>query len=101
MKVGSFARTVPLAGKALVAAVAAFVLQAAGSPSNTEIKQAIIRESVADYPGPCPCPYNIMRNGKRCGRFSAYSKPGGREPICYESDVTDDMIRDYRRRHGL
>lgn len=35
------------------------------------------------YVGRCDCPYDLMRNGRRCGGNSAYSKPGGRNPQCY------------------
>ncbi|MDH7789150.1 hypothetical protein QBD00_000033 [Ochrobactrum sp. AN78] len=35
------------------------------------------------YVGTCDCPYDRMRNGRLCGRNSAYSKPGGRNPVCY------------------
>ena len=49
----------------------------------------MIQESIAQYPGKCPCPYSIMSNGKQCGKRSAYSKPGGYEPLCYVSDITD------------
>ena len=49
----------------------------------------MIKESIANYPGKCPCPYSIMSNGKKCGKRSAYSKPGGYEPLCYVSDITD------------
>ena len=67
--------------------------------SNEQIKQAIIRESIAAYPGTCACPYNAARNGSRCGRRSAYSRPGGYAPLCYPSDVTDEMVEKYRRQH--
>ncbi len=60
--------------------------------SNDQIKQEIISRSIASYSGPCPCPYNTMRNGRHCGGNSAYSRPGGRSPICYPSDVTDKMV---------
>lgn len=36
------------------------------------------------YVGRCDCPYDLMRNGRRCGGNSAYSRPGGRNPVCYE-----------------
>ena len=49
--------------------------------------EQLINESIAKYPGQCPCPYSIMTNGKKCGKRSAYSKPGGYEPLCYESDL--------------
>jgi hypothetical protein len=47
---------------------------------------------------PCACPDDSMRNGARCGNRSAYSKPGGAEPLCYETDVTTAMIENYRKR---
>lgn len=39
-----------------------------------------IRDPVS---GSCDCPYDYARNGSLCGGRSAYSRPGGREPICY------------------
>ena len=36
-----------------------------------------------------------MRNGRRCGGNSAWSKGGGYSPLCYPSDVTQRMIDDY------
>lgn len=33
--------------------------------------------------GRCDCPYDLMRNGRACGGRSAYSRPGGRSPVCY------------------
>jgi hypothetical protein len=66
--------------------------------SDAEIKQQIIRNSIASYPGNCPCPYSGASNGSSCGRRSAYSKPGRYDPICYPSDVTPEMIRQYRKR---
>jgi len=67
--------------------------------TDVQIKQAIIQESIASYPGPCACPYSVARNGSRCGRRSAYSRPGGYAPICYDTDVAPGMIRSYRERH--
>lgn len=41
-------------------------------------------EAVRDpYVGTCDCPYDLMRNGRSCGGRSAYSRPGGRSPVCY------------------
>jgi hypothetical protein len=68
--------------------------------SDAEIAQKIIRDSIASYPGNCPCPYNSTRNGSSCGRRSAYSKPGGYAPICYPNDVSAEMIESYRKRYG-
>ena len=58
------------------------------SVSEAKSPEEIIKESIANYPGKCPCPYSIMSNGKECGKRSAYSKPGGYEPLCYLSDIT-------------
>ncbi|MBL4853666.1 MAG: hypothetical protein JKY25_05445 [Robiginitomaculum sp.] len=71
---------------------------AASNKTDKEITQLLIRESIASYSGACPCPYSTMRNGRRCGKFSAYSKPGGAEPLCYAKDVTANMIQGYRNR---
>ena len=49
--------------------------------------EQMIQESIAQYPGKCPCPYSTMSNGKECGKRSAYSKPGGYQPLCYLSDI--------------
>jgi hypothetical protein len=61
----------------------------------------MIRDSLAAYPGPCPCPYNTMRNGRVCDVRSAYSKPGGRSPLCYATDISQKMVDDYRAARQL
>lgn len=66
--------------------------------TDREIKQEIIRESIRNYRGSCPCPYSRDRAGRRCGKRSAYSRPGGASPLCYESDVTQKMVDEYRER---
>jgi cell division septation protein DedD len=68
--------------------------------TDREIKLELIRQSLSSYSGNCPCPYNTDRAGRRCGKRSAYSRPGGRSPLCYESDVTTQMVADYRRSLG-
>jgi hypothetical protein len=88
--------------KALLASVALFVLAmpaVARTMSDGEARKAIIQESLTAYPGPCPCPYNVARNGSSCGRRSAYSRPRGYSPICYDLDVPDAMIRQYKATH--
>lgn len=66
--------------------------------SDAQIARALIERSIALYSGSCPCPYNVMRNGRRCGGNSAWSRPGGYSPLCYPSDVTAAMIATYRAR---
>jgi hypothetical protein len=72
----------------------------AHAATDAQIRQAIIRQSLASYPGNCPCPYNVDRAGRSCGRRSAYSRPGGYAPICYDADVTAAMIRTWRASPG-
>lgn len=67
--------------------------------TDADIRQLLIAQSIRSYSGRCPCPYNTMRNGRRCGGNSAYSKPGGASPLCYPTDVSKDMIERYRARH--
>jgi len=74
--------------------------QASASISDAKIRQILIQQSLASYPGPCPCPYNAMRNGRACGARSVYSKPGSYEPLCYPQDVTTTMVRQYRAMSG-
>jgi hypothetical protein len=68
------------------------------APSDQEIAQAIIRECLAIYHAkrPCACPEDTARNGSRCGRRSAYNRPGGAAPQCYVKDVKPEEIADYR-----
>jgi len=68
---------------------------------DQQITLNIISESIANYSGNCPCPYNRASNGSSCGRRSAYSKPGGYAPVCYAKDVTPAMISSYRHKHGI
>jgi hypothetical protein len=56
-----------------------FVVLALGSAqaaelSDARIRELLIQQSIANYPGNCPCPYNVDRAGRRCGARSAYSK---------------------------
>ena len=67
--------------------------------TDARIRKILIAESIAAYPGNCPCPHNAARNGSTCGGRSAYSRPGGAAPLCYPKDVTDEMVREYRETH--
>lgn len=65
--------------------------------TDAQIRKLLIEQSIQSYPGKCPCPYNSMRNGRTCGGRSAWSKPGGYAPLCYERDVTDEMVAQWRQ----
>ncbi|HYI72180.1 MAG TPA: hypothetical protein VEX87_20650 [Skermanella sp.] len=68
--------------------------------SDAKIRSILVRESIAQYSGNCPCPENYTSNGRRCGRMSAWSKAGGEAPFCYPDDVLDDDIADFRARNA-
>ena len=64
-----------------------------------EIKKILIKQSVSEYlayKGNCPCPYNYDIAGRLCGERSAHTKPGGASPLCYDSDVSDRMVKRYK-----
>jgi hypothetical protein len=65
-------------------------------PTDRAIAQVIVTSSRSSYSGSCPCPDNVDRAGRRCGGRSAYSRPGGHAPLCYESDVNAQMIAEFR-----
>ena len=65
--------------------------------SLSEIKASMIAQSIAQYPGRCPCPYFRDRAGRLCGRRSAYSRPGGYEPLCYPEDITDRQAMAFKK----
>jgi hypothetical protein len=67
--------------------------------SNSAIIKKMISESVATYPGNCPCPYFTDRAGRSCGRRSAWSRGGGYAPLCYANDISNQMITDWKARH--
>ena len=69
--------------------------------TDTEIRTILIKQSQAGYSGRCPCPYSVNRAGRQCGHSSAYSKPGGRAPLCYPDDVTKEAIAAFRAAKDL
>ena len=78
----------------------AWAAEARSNLTDDQVRDRLIQESLSGYSGPCPCPYNTMRNGASCGKRSAYSKPGGASPLCYKTDINDEMVRAWRRRNG-
>ena len=81
----------------LAAITLSFGVTAAAKLRVDQIKEEIILESIARYPGTCACPYSTMRNGRRCGGRSAYSRGGGYAPVCYAEDVTPALVEQWRR----
>ena len=69
--------------------------------TDAQIKRRMIQESIEAYPRNCPCPYNTAANGSSCGGRSAWSRAGGAEPLCYPSDISADMVAEYRASHQI
>jgi len=84
---------------AAAAVLLTFGWSAAHAQSDAQIRQRVIAQSIAAYPGPCACPYSRMRNGRSCGGRSAYSRPGGHAPLCYPRDVSQAEVAAWRRAH--
>jgi hypothetical protein len=93
MKLRSLVFIFVLLGMGMTPALASTAL------SDKQVRKRMIKESIAAYPGNCPCPYSINRAGRACSRSSAYSKPGGRAPLCYPSDINDEMVHTWRTRN--
>ena len=68
--------------------------------NRNEIAAEIIQHSIQIYPGNCPCPESRDKAGRRCGKRSAYYRRGGYKPICYVTDVTDEIIFHYLQQHA-
>ncbi len=89
-------------GIALLASVGGTALADAQAKrlTDNQIRKLLIEESIAAYSGNCPCPYSRARNGSRCGRRSAHSRAGGEAPLCFDSDVSREMVQAYRDAHA-
>jgi hypothetical protein len=48
---------------------------------------ALIAHSRAEFSGECPCPYDLDKSGRSCGKRSAYSSTGASTVLCYPKDV--------------
>lgn len=55
----------------------------ASSPTVQRSTAPALQPARAPRTGSCDCPYDRASNGSRCGGRSAYSRPGGRSPVCY------------------
>lgn len=69
------------------------------SGMNQGIEEKVLQWRLSQYKGNCPCPYSIAADNSVCGGRSAYSRPGGEDPICYVSEVTVDDIAAYLARN--
>ena len=72
-------------------------------PTSREVTQArktLISQSIAGHNGNCACPYQRDRANRKCGKRSAWSKPGGYEPLCYDSDINISRLTSFFARQG-
>ena len=67
--------------------------------SDNRVRQRIMQESQARYDGKCVCPYQTNDlNGRSCkGRHEVVTTQP--QPICYPTQVTREMVSDWRRHH--
>jgi hypothetical protein len=85
-------------GRSTLVAVLLALAPIPAHADDSSDRQKMIAESIRNYSGNCPCPYNTDRAGRSCGQRSAYSKPGGASPLCYPSDISDAMLKQWRER---
>ena len=67
--------------------------------TDNRIRQRIMQESQAHYSGRCVCQYQTKdSHGRSCkGRHEVIkTKP---QPLCYPSQVTTEMVSDWRQHH--
>ncbi len=55
-------------------------------PRRIRVPKVATQRSTTQNPS-CPCPYDVAFDGKICGGRSAYAKPGGDEPACYQGET--------------
>lgn len=67
--------------------------------SDAQVRDRIIKTSIAIYPGDCACPYSIAASGRRCGRKSVWSRHGDFAATCFPNEVSPGEIREWRLRH--
>ena len=67
--------------------------------SDNRVRQRLMRESQSRYGGRCVCPYQTNDlTGRSCkGRQEVITTPP--RPICYPSQVTKEMVNEWRQRH--
>jgi hypothetical protein len=70
-----------------------------GEMTDEQVREQIVRTSVASYSGKCACPYSNDADGNPCGARSSWSKPGGPKLICFEHEVTDKQVGEFRQHH--
>jgi hypothetical protein len=87
----------------LISGIFALLAMTGGAEAQNvaSAKRQMIQEAIQRYPGNCPCPYSRASNGSRCGGRSAWTRPGGRSPLCYGDDISQSMVNSWMQRNGM
>jgi hypothetical protein len=84
----------------LIFTVPAYAAEASTDP-HAKTKREMIKKSIEDYKGSCPCPYSQNKDGLYCRGASAYTKPWSpNPPMCYFRDINDEMVEAYLKEKG-
>ena len=65
--------------------------------TQDDLRDLLLDNSVASYPGYCPCPYSRNVDGFECGVEAAYYKPGGFRIKCYPQNLKGQDYIFYRK----
>jgi hypothetical protein len=72
--------------------------------TDAQVREEIIRQTIANFHGACPCPYSKIKDRKgrwvTCGEHSEYFRDGT-AMRCYPKDVSDTEVAAWRNDHGL
>ena len=94
----AFMRTV-LCVLSLSVATSAFAAPGVDEVTASAVIQrclSIYREPVDGKVHPCACPFNTDKAGNPCGRRSAHDRPGGASPVCLKTEITPELVTDFR-----
>lgn len=67
--------------------------------TDSQIRWLLIGGGHTSNEEPCQCPWDRDVDGSVCGERSAYCRPNGDAPVCYESDVSDETVQAWRDAH--
>jgi hypothetical protein len=67
--------------------------------SDNRIRQQIMRDSQAHYPGRCVCRYQTLDSNRHSCKGRHEVIKSRTRPMCYPRQVTSAMVSDWRRRH--
>lgn len=60
------------------------------------LRSEIVRHSVAQTSGDCPCPYSLKPTGNLCGFQSTYYRTGRVMPYCFVEDIPIEAVHRFK-----